>query len=112
MKVGESRESRGRSDHPDNSPVTKPIVRIVATTPVSWAETALRKGRGERKPQWTDSVAVGGRGFVEQMPRALGRRGRSRAIEPASAGYVLRDTAAFYDRSLAAETASPRRGSA
>ena len=72
----------------------------------TWVETALREERGSREPRWTESVAVGGRDFVEQVQRELGGRGRYRAIEPEGEGYVLREGTESYGRHSATEIAS------
>ncbi len=77
-----------------------------------WVETALREGRRRRERRWTEGVAVGSRGFVEQVQRELGGRGRYRGIEPEGGGYVLREGAESYGGHSAGETASLRRKSA
>ena len=85
-------------------------VRVPALAAVhrNWVETALREGRGRRERRWTESVAVGGHGFVEQLQRQLGRRGRYRVIEAEGEGNVLREGAACYARHSAHETAALR----
>ena len=77
-----------------------------------WVETVLREGQGRRERRWTEGVAVGSRGFVEQVQRELGGRGRYRGIEPEGGGYVLREGAECSGRYSAGETASLRRKSA
>jgi putative transposase len=77
----------------------------------NWVKTALRAGTGGREPRWTESVAVGGRGFVEQVQRELGSRGRYRMIDQEGEGDVLREATEFYGRHSADETASLRRKS-
>ena len=44
-----------------------------------WVEAALRDGRTRRDRRWTDSVAVGSRGFVEQLGGATARLTRPAA---------------------------------
>ena len=61
----------------------------------------MRNTTQSRQSQWTESVAVGERPFVEAVQRALGDRGRHRQIEAIGNGYVLHDPAAAYG------TASP-----
>jgi putative transposase len=77
-----------------------------------WVETGLRDGRGRRERQWTESVAVGSRGFVERVQRELGGRGRYRAIEQEGNGYVLREGTESYGRHSAGETTTLRQESA
>ena len=78
----------------------------------TWGETAVRAGRGSRAPRWTESVAVGSRGFVDQGHRDLGGTGRHRAIEPDGEGYRLRDEEEFSGGHSAGKMTSVRRISA
>lgn len=59
-------------------------------------EAGLRSGASQRKALWSDSVAVGGREFVEGVQRELGGRGRYREIEQVGDAYILRESAAAY----------------
>jgi putative transposase len=77
-----------------------------------WVETALREGPGTRDQRWTESVAVGSRGFVEQVQHELGSGGRYRVIEQEGERYVLREAAESYGCRIVGETASLRRQSA
>lgn len=77
-----------------------------------WVETALREARGAREERWTEAMAVGSRGFVEQVQRKLGGRGRYRVIEQGCEDYLLRESREPYGLNSAAETAAPRRESA
>jgi len=61
-----------------------------------WIETALRNGKLERDGRWTESVAVGSRGYVEHVRRELGSRGRYRVIEPLGDSHILHETAEDY----------------
>src|SRR6185436_16487818 len=40
-------------------------LRQLADLHREWVEAALQRGSAEREPQWSESVAVGGREFVE-----------------------------------------------
>lgn len=71
-----------------------------------WIETALRTRARQRDPQWSESVAVGGREFVESVQRTLGDRGRYRKIEEAAGMHSLREAAATYSHHPGAENAS------
>lgn len=73
-----------------------------------WVEAALQTGSGEREPHWSESVAVGGREFVERVQRELGDRGRYREIEQIGDSYTLRESPAAYRRTSTAESASIR----
>jgi putative transposase len=61
-----------------------------------WIESALRKGKVEREGRWSNSVAVGSRGYVEQIRRELGSRGRYRVIEQVADSHILRETPEGY----------------
>jgi putative transposase len=61
-----------------------------------WIETTLGQGKLEREGRWTESVAVGSRGYVEQIRRGLGSRGRYRLIEQVADSHILRETAGDY----------------
>jgi len=63
-----------------------------------WVEAALRTSARQREPQWSESVAVGGRAFVERVQRELGGRGWFRQIEPIAGAYILRESPAAYRR--------------
>jgi putative transposase len=77
----------------------------LAETHREWVEAALRSAARGRAALWTESVAVGGREFVESVQHALGNRGRYRAIEQIGTIHVLRETAAAYAASFAIEEA-------
>ena len=67
-----------------------------------WIETALRTGAQARMPEWSESVAVGGRAFVEGVAASLGVRAKSRQIETCGEFSVLRETPASYSRRFGA----------
>ena len=60
-----------------------------------WIDEALRHP-ATRQPQWSESVAVGGRAFAERVLRDLGARARDRRIEPSGGAYVVREPPAAY----------------
>jgi putative transposase len=62
----------------------------------TWVSEALRNGRGRREPLWTESVAVGGREFVERVQAELGARGRHREIERSGDVHILRESSVPY----------------
>jgi putative transposase len=61
-----------------------------------WVEAALQSEARQRNPLWTESVAVGGREFVEAVQRRLGDRGRYREIEEVGGVHILREPAVAY----------------
>ena len=61
-----------------------------------WVETALQAEAQQRNPLWTESVAVGGREFVEAVQRKLADRGRYREIEEVGGIHILHEPAVAY----------------
>ena len=58
-----------------------------------------------RQPQWSESVAVGGRAFAERVLRDLGGRARARRVEQRDGAYVVREPPAAYGANFHAENA-------
>ena len=75
----------------------------LATTHAEWIEAALRERGQRRVPEWSESVAVGSRAFVEQVGRELGVRARHRQIESCGELSVLRDPGACYGHHFGGE---------
>lgn len=57
-----------------------------------WVEDALARGVQARQGKWTESVAVGGETFVENVKAKLGLRARGRRISGAGNNFTLRET--------------------
>jgi REP-associated tyrosine transposase len=71
-----------------------------------WIAEALAGGSHARIREWSSSVAVGSREFVEGIASALKSRGNGRELEsfePFEDSFVLRDPAAIYDHRFATE---------
>ena len=60
-------------------------------------EAALASGDREREPEWSESIAVGRRAFVEEVKRELAGRARYRRIVEDDGESVLRDGEEAYD---------------
>jgi putative transposase len=73
-----------------------------------WVEEALRRHRQEREVFWSESIAVGGSGFVERLQNQLGGRGRYRQIEEIAGVHVLREAPAPYGHHPAGEMVAIR----
>jgi putative transposase len=56
-----------------------------------WVGAALSGERFARDDRWSESIAVGGEGFVEQMKVALGFKGQHRQVAMADGIYTLRE---------------------
>ena len=66
-------------------------VSRLAAAHTEWIEEAVRAHRQQREAFWTDSVAVGGRQFVETIQCQLGDRGRYRQIDELERVHILRE---------------------
>ena len=67
-------------------------VSQLAVVHAAWAEAALRAGSQHRQPEWTESLAVGRREFVERIEDELGGRARYRQVEAINPKvHVLRE---------------------
>lgn len=68
-----------------------------------WVEEYLGQGKRDRESEWTGSIAVGNRPFVEKVKKTLGFRANGREVIDSTAGYQLREPPGRYNAFLAAE---------
>jgi len=68
-----------------------------------WVEHYVGNAEKARKEEWTGSVAVGSRSFVEEVKALLGFRAKGREIIETSDGYHVREKPAPYNALLGAE---------
>ncbi len=61
------------------------------TTYNRWIKEALRIGHHVRKSKWSESIAVGGKAFVEHTKIRLGYRAKGRKVLKMGADYQLRE---------------------
>jgi len=61
-----------------------------------WIEEHLRNGKKERQGEWTDSIAVGSKGFIETVKSRLGFKAKGRDIVKGEQGCHLREEIAPY----------------
>ena len=71
-----------------------------------WITAALRAKQLERRSDWTQSVAIGRRVFVERVRAELGVCGACRDIEPAVDGFTLREPSRAYGSHFEAQNGS------
>jgi putative transposase len=69
-----------------------------------WIRDALRRPV-TRQPEWSESVAVGGRHFADRILDDLGARARDRRVEPCDGGFLVRESAAAYGGDFVVENA-------
>jgi hypothetical protein len=59
-------------------------------------EESLASRANGRQHQWTESTAVGGKRFVEELKTRIGIKARSRLPEKGDGAYELREPQSFY----------------
>lgn len=62
-----------------------------------WVEEALKEGSSVREAEWTESIAVGSKAFVEATQEKLGIKAKGRKVVGNSEGYELRERQSSYD---------------
>ena len=68
-----------------------------------WIEEYLGNGAKDRQDEWTGSIAVGSRPFIEKVKSLLGFRAKGRTIRQSEEGYQLREEAGHYKALFEAE---------
>ena len=58
---------------------------------IGWIEEALRSGRNVRESKWVQSVAVGGKEFVEMTKENLAYQVKDRSVSRRGEVYQLRE---------------------
>jgi hypothetical protein len=62
-----------------------------------WVQEVIKNGKSQREGCWTESIAVGGIGFVEETKARLGIKGMGKRIEEQEAARcVLREESEPY----------------
>ena len=61
-----------------------------------WVEEHLGDGAKERQDEWTGSIAVGSKTFIENVKACLGFRAKGRNMVEGCKGYQLRESPAHY----------------
>jgi putative transposase len=63
-----------------------------------WVDEECRSGRLERDPKWTESVAVGGKQYVERIVKKLGGKAIGIDVQQDGETYTLREAGGAYLR--------------
>jgi putative transposase len=79
------------------------MANAIASNHKGWVEEYLGDGKKDREEEWTSSIAVGNRPFVEKVKAVLGFRHKGRKITRSGEGYQVRETPARYNALLGAE---------
>jgi hypothetical protein len=61
-----------------------------------WVEEHLGDGAKQRQDEWTGSIAVGSKPFIESVRESLGFRAKGRDVIESVRGYQLRESPASY----------------
>ena len=70
---------------------------------VSGQEEYLENGTKSRQDEWTDSIAVGSKSFIEKVKALLGFKAKGRVVMEGGEEYHLREEATPYTALLRAE---------
>ncbi|RZB32062.1 MAG: hypothetical protein SRB1_01681 [Desulfobacteraceae bacterium Eth-SRB1] len=65
-----------------------------------WVEAYLDNGSNSRGNKWTKSIAVGSKGFIEEVKLLLDAMAKERKNLKTAEGYHLRETSAPYSAHL------------
>ena len=68
-----------------------------------WVENYLGKAAKDRQDEWTGSIAVGSRSFIDKVKALLGFRAKGRKVQGVEQGYQLREGPARYNALFEAE---------
>ncbi len=68
-----------------------------------WVEEYLGEGAKNRQDEWTGSIAVGSKPFIENVKALLGFRAKGRAVIEDDEAYQLREGSAHYKALFGAE---------
>ncbi len=68
-----------------------------------WVEGKRGAMALERDPKWTDSVAVGGKDYLERIAEELGRKAKGRGIQGGNGVFALREEGHAYLRVFGAK---------
>jgi putative transposase len=73
------------------------------TTHKGWVEEQLQGAGKKRQDEWTGSIAVGSKAFIENVKSHLGFRAKGRDVIEAGEGYQLRENLSSYKALLGVE---------
>jgi len=68
-----------------------------------WVEEQLGNGAKERQDEWTSSIAVGSKSFIETIKQRLGFKAKGRDVIGGEGACQLRESAALYGAHFKAE---------
>ena len=63
---------------------------------MEWVTESLVNGNNSRQAEWSESIAVGSKNFVETIKENLGLRAKGRKILEKDGGFQLREEANTY----------------
>jgi hypothetical protein len=81
-----------------------PSLDILQKSHRTWVEESLRVERSTRDSKWSESIAVGDKGFVARVKKLLGLRAKGRKIKGSPSECQLRETQSPYSTISAGES--------
>ncbi len=66
----------------------------------AWVEESLGAGQNARQPEWSEAVAVGSKGFVDQVKRRMGILASGKKVGREGDACVLREPDVAYSAHL------------
>ncbi len=64
-------------------------------------EAATRNGKPSREPAWSESIAVGGKAFIENIKEKLGIKAKGRKTVKKKENFILNEPQSFYKADFA-----------
>ena len=62
----------------------------------NWVDSAIIRGDIKRQPQWTESIAVGDKGYVAKVKEQIGYKAIGRRVVQNGDSFVLRESQVSY----------------
>ena len=62
-----------------------------------WVQAALEEIDAKRESRWTESIAVGGRPFIERIKKAMGAMAMGCCVQPGEDAFELREAQSAYN---------------
>ena len=62
-----------------------------------WVQAALEEIDAKRQSRWTESIAVGGRPFIERIKKAMGAMAKGRCVQPGEGTFKLREAQSVHN---------------
>ena len=71
-------------------------IDLLRETYRNWVDSAIMRGDIKRQPQWTESIAVGDKVYVEKMKDQMGYKAIGRKVVENGDSFILREAQISY----------------